>query len=110
MTDETLRELGRILLCSIEANSECPQSAQRQVGLERAGDAAVDTPPLLERGGERRIGADDGAKQEVAVAADELRRAVHNRRCPEREWLLPKRGREGVIDRDGHTSRSCSVD
>ena len=44
------------------------------------------------------------------MAADELGRAVHHCRRAERQWLLPERSRESVVDDDRHSSRTCSVD
>ena len=95
---EPAHELLRVGLGPLEAQVQGAQAAQREPGLERAGDRADQVAAALEHGVQLVVAGDHGTHQHVAVAGEELGRRVHDDVGAELERLLQQRGGEGVVD------------
>ncbi len=75
-------------------------AAVHEVAVERAGDGAGRVLEEADALGELVVVDGHEAADHVAVAAEVLGGGVHDEVGAEREGLLERRGREGVVDHD----------
>ena len=71
-------QLERVGLLTLHAQRQGAQPAQRQVGLERAGDPAGDVAAGPQLGAERGVAGDEHAHQQVGMAGQVLGGRVHD--------------------------------
>ncbi len=100
---EAARELRGRCLRAVEPDRERAEASQREKRLERARDGPVVVAERGEGSGVRLIPADRRPQEQIRVAADELRRRVHDEVRTEVERTLAQRRREGRVD-DGERS------
>ncbi len=98
---QSARELGRRRLGSVEPDGQRPQAAQREEGLEAAGDRPVVVAIRGQDVGVRTFPTDGRPQQQVRVAADHLRRRVQDDVGAKDERPLAQRRRERGVH-DGH--------
>ena len=95
---EVLGELGGRRACALKPQRERAHAADGEVGLECAGRGSGKLAPLAQSVRALVGRGDDGAEQQVGVAAEVLRGRVHDQVGAELKRPLDQRRRERAVD------------
>ena len=93
-------QLGGVGLGALDAQVQGAHAADREPGLEGAGDGPQQVAALLEHGEQLVVAGDQRAQQRVGVTCEVLGRGVDDQVRAEVERTLQQRGGEGVVDDD----------
>jgi hypothetical protein len=89
-----------VALGPVDAEVQCAQPAQRQPGLQRAGDRPHQVAAALQHVVQLVIGGDQRPEHGVGVTGQVLGRGVHHDVGAHRQRLLAQRCGERVVDHD----------
>ena len=106
---EERRDPPRVLAVALHPESERLQAAQHEPGVERARHGAQRLLQERQPLGDRRVVRGDDAADDVAVAAEVLRRRVDDGVGAELERQLEVRRRERVVDDEQRADRVRGV-